>query len=64
MRDRDEDMSIEELCRPLSAKVLPRSMLHNVFGHPLEESVARVLEHRAIRAKVQGIGRKAQGGRG
>lgn len=45
--DPDDDRTIEELCRPLSAKVLPRSAGFTVWGHPIDpERIERVIAQR------------------
>lgn len=38
--DRDKEPSIADLCRPLSARVLPKSALRTNSGHELKPSLA------------------------
>lgn len=47
----DDDTSIEDLCRPLSAKVMPRSALFNQSHEPMsaEEGMRRARQAQSER---------------
>lgn len=43
------EQSIEELCRPLSATVLPKSQQHGSFGQELSANKARARQRQTTR---------------
>jgi len=51
----DDDIPIEELCKPLSAKVMPRSTLFNQSHEPMTDEQAM---RRARQAQVESYNRK------
>ena len=53
-----EEPTIEELCRPLSAKVMPRSAMHSVGGNLMDVTTAikgqrHAISMRSIRVAAQ-----------
>jgi hypothetical protein len=54
---RDDEKSIEELCRPLSAKVLPQRALYSISGREMTpakaQEAARRTGHNNRKAKAQ-----------
>ena len=51
----DDDIPIEELCKPLSAKVMPKSTLYNQSHEPMTDEQAM---RRARQAQVESYNRK------
>lgn len=46
--DEIDKLSIEELCKPLSAKVMPRTAMHNIGGREMSESRALSSQRSAV----------------
>ena len=57
---KDEDRSIEDLCKPLSAKVMPKSMLYTADHQPRsnEEAAGRARQRMSMQATARRL--KAQ----
>jgi len=51
----DDDIPIEELCKPLSAKVMPKSTLYNQSHEPMTDEQAM---RRSRQAQVESYNRK------
>lgn len=49
---KDDEKSIEELCRPLSAKIMPRSAMHNIGGREMDAGRALTSQRNAIQKRL------------
>lgn len=45
---KDDEKSIEELCKPLSAKVMPKKAMHNIGGREMTQSRALASQRAAL----------------
>lgn len=68
---KDDDIPIEELCRPLSAKVMPKRLMMRTLGDEISPEEARAIDHTAQinrlhrkMGKIQRKGRAPTFGRG
>jgi len=46
-----DDRTIEGLCRPLSAKVMPRGAMHNIGGREMDHGRALMSQRKRGRSK-------------
>ena len=57
MKD-DDEKSIEELCKPLSAKVMPRSAMYNIGGREMNEGRALASQRSGVVQKTKKLRKK------
>lgn len=59
-RKNDDEPTIEELCKPLSAKVMPKRAMHNIGGREMDEARSLSSQRHAISMKrIRAGARKA-----